>query len=126
METIIVSSSKSPQQNTLRVAHVLGDALEAKILSPEQATPGVLARADRIGFGSGIYSRSFDPALAQCIRSLPDMTGRDAPSYSQPAGCRSRRSRATRADSHAYSASRDFGSSAPSHAEVWTPGGRSD
>lgn len=38
----------------------------------------MLADADRIGVGSGIYWMSFDPRLLEWIRGLPDMSGRDA------------------------------------------------
>jgi flavodoxin len=78
MTTMIVTSSKSPHGNTRRVADALGEVLDARVLSPEQATPDVLAQADRIGFGSGIYWLNFDERLAACVRSLPDMTGHDA------------------------------------------------
>ena len=47
-------------------------------MAPEEATPAVLARADRVGFGSGIHWMSFDRRLVDCIRQLPDMSGRDA------------------------------------------------
>nr|WP_296773516.1 flavodoxin family protein [Rhodococcus sp. (in: high G+C Gram-positive bacteria)] len=78
MKTIVVSASKSSHQNTRRIAEIFGDTLNARVISPEMATPAVLAQADRIGFGSGVYWMNFDPQLVECIRKLPDMSGRVA------------------------------------------------
>lgn len=78
MATIIVTSSKSAHSNTRRIADALGEALDARVLTPEVATPDVLAQADRVGFGSGIYWMNFDQRLAECVHNLPDMAGRDA------------------------------------------------
>ncbi len=78
MSTIIVTSSRSPHTNTARIADALSAVLDARILTPEQATPEVLAQADRVGFGSGIYWMDFDPRLRECIHQLPDMSGHDA------------------------------------------------
>lgn len=78
MQTIIVSSSRSPHRNTRRIADAIADVLDARVIAPTEATPDVLTRADRIGFGSGIYWMNFDAALRECIRALPDMSGREA------------------------------------------------
>lgn len=77
MDTIVVCASKS-HGNTRQIADVIGNVLDARILSPEQATPAELATADRIGFGSGIYWMAFDPKLIKCVEALPDMNKRDA------------------------------------------------
>jgi flavodoxin len=74
----LVSSSRSQHRNTRRIADALADVLEASVLAPEEATPAVLGAADRVGFGSGIYWMGFDQRLVDCIRELPDMSGRDA------------------------------------------------
>ncbi len=78
MKTLVVCSSTSPHHNTRRIADVLGIALNARIITPEEATADLLGEADRIGFGSGIYWMRFAPALMECVRALPDMSGRDA------------------------------------------------
>ncbi|MDJ0393639.1 flavodoxin family protein [Rhodococcus sp. G-MC3] len=78
MKTVIVNSSKSPHQNTHRIAEEIGGVLDAELLTPEQATPALLGEADLIGFGSGIYLMNFDQRLKDCIRSLPNMAGHDA------------------------------------------------
>lgn len=77
MDTILVCASKS-HGNTRQVADVIGKVLDARILSPAQATPEALATADRIGFGSGIYWMAFDPGLIKCAEALSDMAKRDA------------------------------------------------
>lgn len=78
VETILVTSSRSQHRNTRRIADALGDVLEARVLTPAQATPAVLEQAALVGFGSGIYWMGFDQRLVDCIRELPDMSGRNA------------------------------------------------
>ncbi|MCH5643125.1 flavodoxin family protein [Gordonia sp. ABSL49_1] len=78
MTTIIVTSSRSPHGNTRRIADTLSAGLDARVVSPAQATADLLADADLIGFGSGIYSLGFDERLVDCIATLPDMAGRAA------------------------------------------------
>ena len=78
MKTILVTTSKSPHGNTRVVAEALAGVLNAQILAPEELTAAILGRADRIGFGSGIYLMNFDRRLRDCIDALPAMSGRDA------------------------------------------------
>jgi len=78
MTTIIVTSSRSPHGNTRRIADTLSAGLDARVVSPAQATADLLADAGLIGFGSGIYSLGFDERLVDCIATLPDMAGRSA------------------------------------------------
>ncbi|SIR89569.1 flavodoxin domain-containing protein [Williamsia sterculiae] len=78
MTTIIVSHSRSPHQNTRRVADVFAEELDAAIITPEDATPDVVASADLVGFGSGIYFMNFAAELRQCVSRLSDMSGRRA------------------------------------------------
>ncbi|UIJ35601.1 flavodoxin [Allobranchiibius sp. GilTou73] len=78
MATILVSSSRSAQGNTRRVATTIAAYLNADVISPAMATGEVLARADRIGFGSGIYWLGFDQDLVHQIERLPPMPGKDA------------------------------------------------
>lgn len=78
MKTIIVSSSKSSHGNTRRVAEVFAGVLNARVVTPGELTPPLVAGVDRIGFGSGIYWMGFDQRLIDCIEALPDMDGREA------------------------------------------------
>ncbi|GAA1456189.1 flavodoxin family protein [Williamsia maris] len=78
MKTLVVCASRSSHQNTRRIADALGGALDADVVTPDEVTPAMLAEADRIGVGSGIYWMSFDPRLMEWVRGLTDMSGRDA------------------------------------------------
>lgn len=78
METVIISASRSEHRNTQRVAEAIGAVLDARVLNPEEVTPDALSKASLIGFGSGIRWMNFDDQLVELIRSLPNMTGRDA------------------------------------------------
>ena len=78
MDSVIVSSSRSPHANTQRLAETIGGVLNARVVSPGLATPDVLGPAKRIGFGSGIYWMGFDPQLVELIQGLPDMSGHEA------------------------------------------------
>lgn len=78
MKTLVVCTSRSSHQNTRRIAEALGGVLHARVVTPDEVTPTMLAEADRIGVGSGVYWMSFDPRLTEWVRALPDMAGRDA------------------------------------------------
>ncbi|WP_460391859.1 flavodoxin family protein [Actinophytocola sediminis] len=70
MKAIIVCTSVS-HGNTRRVAEVMGRALNAPVVTPEQFDPATLPTYDLVGFGSGIYFRSFHPDLRRLVKSLP-------------------------------------------------------
>lgn len=78
MKTVLVSSSRSPHGNTLRVATTIAEVLDAPVITPAQATPDALASVTRVGFGSGIYWMGFDAQLVSFIQGLPDMSGKEA------------------------------------------------
>ncbi|WP_441248606.1 flavodoxin family protein [Kitasatospora sp. McL0602] len=70
MKTVIVCASVS-HGNTKRVADVMGLALGARVVDPEEVDMAELAACDLVGFGAGIFSRTFNPRLRQFVRSLP-------------------------------------------------------
>ncbi|MEU5532589.1 flavodoxin family protein [Streptomyces sp. NPDC020362] len=70
MKAMIVCVSVS-HGNTKRVADVMGHALEAPVVAPEQVDTAELSACDLVGFGSGIFSMSFHPRLRQFVRALP-------------------------------------------------------
>ncbi|MFF4182751.1 flavodoxin family protein [Streptomyces sp. NPDC001691] len=70
MKAMIVSVSVS-HGNTKRVADVMGQVLEATVVTPEEVDPAELASCDLVGFGSGIFLMAFHPRLVEFIRSLP-------------------------------------------------------
>ncbi|MFC9995615.1 flavodoxin family protein [Nocardia sp. NPDC127526] len=70
MKALIVCTSVS-HGNTKRVAEVIGEVLDARIVEPDQVDPAELAGYDLIGFGSGIFNMNFHPRLREFIRTLP-------------------------------------------------------
>ena len=46
--------------NTEKIANACAKVLGAEVKTPQQVTPGEIAEYDLVGFGSGIYSATFD------------------------------------------------------------------
>lgn len=69
MSTLVICASKH-HGNTRTVAERIGTVLGARVLTPAEVTPADLDAADLVGFGSGVYWMSFDPALIDLVRSL--------------------------------------------------------
>ncbi|WP_018177299.1 flavodoxin family protein [Jongsikchunia kroppenstedtii] len=78
MTTLIICSSRSPHANTTRIAQTIAETIDAQVVTPDQATPELIAAADRIGFGSGIYWMNFDRRLIDLVDHLADGAGREA------------------------------------------------
>ncbi|MFF1921235.1 flavodoxin family protein [Streptomyces sp. NPDC058221] len=70
MKTLIVCTSVS-HGNTKRIADAMAPTLDAHVVSPQDIAPTEPARYDLVGFGSGIFTRSFHPALRGFIEGLP-------------------------------------------------------
>ncbi|MEB8338559.1 flavodoxin family protein [Streptomyces endophyticus] len=75
MKAVIVCHSVS-HGNTRRVADTMAEALDAKVVSPEEADPAELADADLVGFGSGVFNTKLHPRLTDFARALPAGRGR--------------------------------------------------
>ncbi|MGI5473216.1 flavodoxin family protein [Streptomyces sp. CA-132043] len=75
MKVVIVCASVS-HGNTRRVADSMAQVLGADIVSPEQADPAETARADLVGFGSGIFYGRLHPRLTDFVKALPAGRGR--------------------------------------------------
>ncbi|MGG2464242.1 flavodoxin family protein [Streptomyces sp. RGM 3693] len=71
MKAIIVCTSVS-HGNTKRIADVMGQALDAPVVAPEQVDIAELSTCDLVGFGSGIFTGNFHPRLRQFVQSLPN------------------------------------------------------
>ncbi|MEV6669778.1 flavodoxin family protein [Streptomyces sp. NPDC051162] len=71
MKATIVCTSVS-HGNTKRVADVMGQALEAPVVGPDQVDKAELSTYDLVGFGSGIFLGSFHPQLREFVQSLPE------------------------------------------------------
>ncbi|MFI9719725.1 flavodoxin family protein [Streptomyces sp. NPDC052396] len=70
MKAVIVCASVS-HGNTKRVADVMGQVLEARVVAPEEVDMEELFTCELVGFGSGIFSGRFHPRLRQFVRALP-------------------------------------------------------
>ncbi|WP_264081232.1 flavodoxin family protein [Streptomyces spectabilis] len=64
--------------NTKKVADVMGQALEAPVVAPEDVDAAELATCDLVGFGSGVYSMALHPRLRELAASLPEGERRSA------------------------------------------------
>lgn len=58
-------------KNTLKVAEVMAQALEADLLDIRKSGPGIITNYDIIGFGSGIYWGKFDKDMLALIDKIP-------------------------------------------------------
>ncbi|MGW2813550.1 flavodoxin family protein [Streptomyces sp. NPDC001415] len=71
MKAMIVCVSVS-HGNTKRIADVMGNVLDAPVVTPEQVDPEELSACDLVGFGSGIFLMAFHPRLREFILALPE------------------------------------------------------
>ncbi len=60
--------------NTEKIANVIANVLGAKVKTPQQVTPEEIAKYDLVGFGSGIYSATFDPSVLDLVDRLPQVS----------------------------------------------------
>jgi flavodoxin len=64
--------------NTEKIAHAMAGVLGAEVKTPQQVFPEKLREYDLIGFGSGIYSATFDPAVLRLADRLSFAAGKKA------------------------------------------------
>lgn len=64
--------------NTEKIARAIAGVLGAEIKTPEQVYPEKLREYDLIGFGSGIYSATFGPAILTLADRLSSAAGKRA------------------------------------------------
>jgi flavodoxin len=64
--------------NTEKIAHACAKTLGAEVRTPQQVRPEEIAEYDLVGFGSGIYSATFDPSVLSLADRLPDTAGKKA------------------------------------------------
>jgi flavodoxin len=60
--------------NTEKVARVIANVLGAGVKTPQQVRPEEIAEYDLVGFGSGIYSATFDPSVLDLADRLPQVS----------------------------------------------------
>lgn len=64
--------------NTEKIANACAHVLGARVKTPQQVTPEEIALYDLLGFGSGIYSATFDPSVLDLADRLPHAAGKKA------------------------------------------------
>jgi flavodoxin len=64
--------------NTEKIAHTIAKVLGAEVKLPQQVYPEELRQYDLIGFGSGIYSATFDPSVLTLADRLSYAAGKKA------------------------------------------------
>ncbi len=64
--------------NTEKIANACAKALGAEVKTPHQVRPEEIAEYDLVGFGSGIYSATFDPSVIDLADRLPHAVGKKA------------------------------------------------
>lgn len=69
MKTLIICKSIH-HGNTQKVAEVIADVLEAKLVKPEELDINTVAEYDLVGFGSGIYYGKHHRDLLSVVDSL--------------------------------------------------------
>ena len=57
--------------NTEKIAHACANILGAEVKKSQQVKPEEIVDYDLVGFGSGIYSATFDPSLLDLADRLP-------------------------------------------------------
>jgi len=57
--------------NTEKIANACAKVLGAEVKTPQQVKPEEIAEYDLVGFGSGIYSATFDPSVLDLADRLP-------------------------------------------------------
>ncbi|MBO8174226.1 MAG: flavodoxin family protein [Thermococcus sp.] len=77
MRTLIVYVSIH-HKNTEKIAKIMGEVLNARLVKPWAVKPEELLDYDLIGFGSGIYWWRHHWALLKLVDDLPRMEGKKA------------------------------------------------
>jgi flavodoxin len=77
MKSLVVVFSYH-HNNTEKIANACANVLGAEVKTPHQVTPEEIAKYDLVGFGSGIYSATFDPSVLDLVDRLPRAEGKKA------------------------------------------------
>ena len=71
---VVVFSSH--HKNTEKIAHVIANVLGAPVKTPQQVNPDEILEYDLVGFGSGIYSATFDASILDIADRLPQVNNK--------------------------------------------------
>jgi flavodoxin len=77
MKSLIICFSYH-HNNTRKIAEVMAEALDAKIITPQDINPEEPQRYDLVGFGSGIYSYQHHSSLLDLAGKLPTVNKKKA------------------------------------------------
>jgi flavodoxin len=64
--------------NTEKIANACAKVLGAEVKTPQQVKPEEIAEYDLVGFGSGIYSATFDASVLDLADRLPPVNNKKA------------------------------------------------
>ena len=65
-------------KNTEKIAHVIAKVLGAPVKTPQQVNPDEILEYELVGFGSGIYSATFDASILDLADRLPQVNNKNA------------------------------------------------
>ena len=65
-------------RNTEKIANIVANVLGAEVKTPQQVKPEEIAEYDLVGFGSGIYSATFDASVLDLADRLSYARGKKA------------------------------------------------
>ena len=65
-------------KNTEKIAHVIAKVLGAPVKTSQQVNPDEILEYDLVGFGSGIYSATFDVSILDLTDRLPQVNNKNA------------------------------------------------
>jgi len=77
MKTLIIYKSIH-HGNTEKIAKVIADVLEAKLVKPEELDINMVAENDLVGFGSGIYYGKHHKDLLNVVNNLSSVKNKKA------------------------------------------------
>lgn len=77
MKSLIICKSIH-HENTLRVAQVIAEELDAEVKTPEEVDHESLAQYDLIGFGSGIYMGMHHRSVVNFVKDIDTLSGKNA------------------------------------------------
>ena len=65
-------------KNTEKIAHVIAKVLGAPVKTSQQVNPDEILKYELVGFGSGIYSATFDASILDLADRLPQVNNKKA------------------------------------------------
>ena len=65
-------------KNTEKIAHVIAKVLGVPVKTSQQVNPDEILEYDLVGFGSGIYSATFDASILDLADRLPQVNNKKA------------------------------------------------